>query len=186
MPAPTQAAVISSIPLYGPSFVLGQVTNQYQPTKVSTWDAVIPASLLGNEAIAGYAAFTSDGVTVTRGFSTDTSLKFFVGIFANYNFWEGDAGTNPYNETFSGQFTVPVCSIGSIYVYNSTAVSTAISASNTLNVVISAVSPGVTPIGSFCQGSPVGTTLLDVSSICKVKVGSVTAGTGILIDVIQS
>lgn len=186
MPAPTNNPVISSIPLAGPSFLLGEVTNQYQPTKIGSWNVVIPTVLLGNEAVAGYAAFTSDGVTATRGVSGYSTANF-LGFFANYNFWEGDVGTNPYTETLGGQFQAPVCNIGSIYVYNSTAISSAVGAG--LNVVL-AVSSGVTPaailVGSVVQGSPLSSTVLNVSSLVRARSAQTVVGAGVLVDLVQS
>lgn len=190
MPAPNSSAVVTSVPLYGPNFVLGQVTNQYQPVKVSTWDAVIPSPTIGTEPIAGYAAFTTDNVTVTRGSSGNTSslaLKNLVGFFANYNVWEGDVGTNPYTETLGGQFTVPVCEIGSVYVYNSNAISLSVSSGL---YVVTAVSSGVTPagtiVGSVVQSSPMSATLLDISSVARVRTAQTVVGGGCLIDILKT
>lgn len=186
MPAPTNSPVITSVPLFGPNFVIGEVTNQFQPVRVSSQPIVIPTPLLGNEAIAGYAAFQTDITNTTRGFSGAT-IKNLVGIFANYQLWEGDVGTNPYTETMGGQNLVPVCNIGSIYAYNSSAIATTVSSG--LNVVLS-ITSGTTPaavtVGSFYQGStPAGATLLDVSSVCKVRTAQTTPGGGFLVDILQ-
>lgn len=187
MTAPTNAAVVSTVPLYGPSYLLGEVTNQYQPVKLTTWDVVIPSVLLGNEAIAGYAAFTADGSTVTRGASGYT-LANFVGFFENQYFNEWNVGSLTGQDTLGNYFTTSICSIGSIYVYNSTAISAAISSG--LKVVLT-VTSGTTPaailVGAIIQGSdPAGSTTLDISSVCKVRTAQTVVGGGVLIDVLQS
>lgn len=183
MPAPTNSPVVSSVPLYGPNYVMGEVTNQYQPTRVDSMQVVIPNSLLGNEAIAGYAAFTVDGVTVTRGV-TSLTLTNFCGFFADYSFWEGNAGTNPYVETMGGTFLAPVCGIGSIYVYNSSAISPVVASG--LKVVLVTTDAVNFPVGSVFQGSPGAVTgSLDISSQCFVKTAQTVVGAGVLLELVQ-
>ena len=187
MVAPTNNPVVSSIPLVGPSFLLGEVTNQYQPVKLSTWSVVIPGTLLGNEAQAGYAAFTADGVTVTRGASGYT-LANFVGFFENQYFNEWDPGSLTGTDTLGNNFTTTVCSIGSIYVYNSTAIAATVSSG--LKVVLT-ITTGTTPaaiqVGSIIQGAdPAGSSTLDISSVCKVRSTQTVVGGGVLLAVLQS
>lgn len=187
MPAPTNSPVVTSVPLSGLQFLLGEVTNQYQPTRVSSWQVVIPTSALGNEAVAGFAAFTVDGVTVTRGSTVTVTPEFFVGFFADYSFWEGNVGSNPYTETMGGQFLAPVCGMGSIYVYNSTAISPAI-ASGLL--VVTSITTGTTPagilVGSVIQGAtPAGATVCDISNQCFVRFAQPTVGAGVLVEMVQ-
>lgn len=187
MVAPNNAPVVTSVPLTGPNYLLGEVTNQYQPTKLRTWKVVIPGSLLGNEAQAGYAAFTADGSTVTKGASGYT-LPNFLGFFENQYFQEGDPATNPYTETFGSNFLVSVCEIGSIYVYNSTAISASVSSG--LKVVLT-VTTGTTPaaiiVGAIIQGSdPSGATTLDISTVCRVRFAQTTVGGGVLVDVLKN
>ena len=187
MVAPNNAPVVTSVPLTGPAFLLGEVTNQYQPTKLSTWAVVIPGSLLGNEVQAGFAAFTADNVTVTKGASGYT-LPNFLGFVENQYFQEGDPGSNPYTETWGSKFAVSVCEIGSIYVYNSTAISASVSSG--LKVVLT-VTGGTTPaailVGSIIQGAdPSGATTLDISTVCRVRTAQTTVGGGVLLDVLKN
>jgi hypothetical protein len=184
MPSPTNSPLISSVPLKGASFILGEVTNQYQPTKVSTYNVVIPGVLVGNEAKAGYSAFTVDGLSVTRG-STGLTAANFVGFFASYNYAEGDAGSNPYSVTQGDNFTVPVCQAGSVYVHNCTVVSSSVASG--LKVVLVSSNQVTYPVGSVFQGTdpvPV-TSSLDISSAVKVIAPSSVVGAGVLVSVLQ-
>lgn len=187
MTVPTNAPVVSSVPLTGAAFLLGETTNQFQPLKLSTWNVVIPGSLVGNEVIAGYACFTADGVTVTRGASGYT-LPNFVGFAENQYFNEYDPGSLTGADTLGNKFQISVCSIGSIYVYNSTAIAATISSG--LKIVLT-ITTGTTPaaiqVGSIIQGSdPAGSTTLDVSSVCKVRTAQTVVGGGVLIDILKS
>lgn len=184
MVAPTNAPVVSSVPLFGPSFLLGQVTNLYQPTKLATWNVVIPSSLLGNEAQAGYAAFTSDGVTVTRGFS-GAALANFVGFFENQYFNEWNVGSLSGSDTLGNYFTTTVCSQGSIYVYNSTAMVETVASGLGVITVYSGSAANVF-VGAVVQGTVTNATILDISSVAKVRSTQPTVGGGVLIDVLTS
>ena len=181
MTAPTNNPVVSSIGLSGPTYLLGEVTNQYQPVKLSTWNVVIPSSLLGNEAAAGYAAFTTDNVTVTRG-STGLTLKNLVGVFENQYFNEWSVGSLTGTDTLGNYFTVSVCSIGSISVYNGTAIS--LSVASGLSVALVSTNSAVT-VGSFYQGSPTYVTGLDVSAVFRPRTAQSTVGAGFLVDILQ-
>jgi hypothetical protein len=186
MVAPTNQPVVSSVPLYGPNFLIGQTTNLYQPIKSETWNVVIPNPLIGNEAQAGFAAFTADNVTVTRGVSGNT-LANFVGFFEQQYFNEWDVGSLTGQDTLGNAFTTAVLSMGSIYVYNSTAISEAISSG--LKVVLS-ITTGTTPaailVGAIIQGAdPAGSTTLDISTVCRVRTAQTVVGAGVLLDIIK-
>jgi hypothetical protein len=172
MTAPTNNPVVSSIPYVGPLLLLGQTTNEYQPSVIRTWNVIIPTPLIGNEAQVGYAAFTADGITVNRGIGTSATLTQFVGVFANQYFQEGDVGSLTYNTTFGNTFTVPVVSQGSVFCYNGSAISASYYATagsvNPLSVALVSTS-ATCPVGAFFQGTaPSGVTVsLDVSSVCR-------------------
>ena len=184
MVAPNNSPVVTSVPYSGPYAVLGQLSDRGSPTYIPTYSVVIPNTLLGNEWLPGYAAFTADGVNTNRGVSTYT-LANFLGFFASIYIQEGNVGTNPYTTTFSNNFVVPVCKLGTIFVYNSTAISSAISSG--LSVVTS-VTTGTTPaaiqVGSVIQGAtPAGATVVDISTVATVLASQTVVGAGVFLHV---
>lgn len=207
MTAPTNAPVVSSIPYFGPAYLLGQSNDEYQPLKVSSWNVIIPNPLIGNEAKAGFAAFTVDGVNVTCG-TAGALLPNLVGIFQNQYYQEGDVGSLTYNATFGNNFQAPILAQGAIYAFNSTAinVATALTAGATtaLQVVLATTNATLFPVGSFFQGTAPGavTAQLDVSLHIRPRLtpsgglpgsaagnppsnlGVIPAGAGFLADVL--
>jgi hypothetical protein len=185
MTAPTNQPVVSSVPLYGPAFILGEVTNQYQPTTLTTWPVVIPSPLVGNEAIAGYAAFTQDGVTANRGVQLE-SLINFLGFFENQYFNEWDVGSLTGSDTLGNNFTVSVCSVGSIYVYNASPMSPVPGGVNVISsITVGTTPPGIT-VGMVFQGAPIpGVNWVDISSVCRVKFAQAVIGGGVLVSLLN-
>lgn len=178
MVAPSTSALWATVPYSGPSAVLGDVVDRGSPTYISgQCPVVIPDVLVGNEWKVGFAAFKDDNETFNRGVSTYTLANFW-GFFENIESQEGNPGTNPWQATFGGTLLVPVARSASIYVYNSTAISAAISSG--LSVVTS-VTTGTTPaailVGAVIQGAtPAGATVVDVSSKCSVLTANTTVG----------
>ena len=186
MTAPTNQPVVSSIPYFGPSFILGQTTNDYQPLKVGSWNVVIPSVLIGNEAKVGYAAFTLDNVTVNCGDATgNQGIPNLVGVFLNYFYQEGDVGSLTYNATFGNNFQVPVLGTGSVYAYNSGPISATVA--DGIHIVKSVSSTAYNSLlGSFYQSAntPTGvSTGLDVSAYFRVRSAQATAGAGFLLEI---
>ena len=187
MVAPTNNPVVSSVPLYGPSYLLGETTNQFQPLKSSTWNVVIPSPLLGTEVIAGYACFTTDGASVLNSGSGFT-LANLVGFAENQYFNEWDVGSLTGSDTLGDYFTISVCEIGTIYVYNSTAIVTTISSGAKIVLTVTGgTTPAAIKLGSLIQGSdPAGSTTLDVSTVVKIRTANSTGGGGVLVDILKS
>lgn len=185
MVAPSNSPVVTSVPLTGPSYLLGEVSNVFQPLKDTTYFASIPGSLVGNEVKAGFACFTTDQINVTRGTSGST-LAQFVGFAELMSFNEYDPGSLTGALTLGDKFSVPVLQIGSIYVYNSTAIVTTVASG--LKVVTS-ITTGTTPstilVGAVIQGAdPSGSTTVDISTVAKVRTANSTVGLGVLIDIL--
>lgn len=180
MVAASNSAVVTSVPYFGPAAYLGMTADygamMYEP---GYYSVVIPEVLLGNEWKPGFAAFSRDGVTVDRGVSTDLPQNFF-GFFANITSQEGTPGSNPYTTDFSRQFQVPVVATGTIFVYNSTPISTDV---QTINIVTS-VTDGTTPpdilVGALIQGgTPAGATVVTITTRALILSANSTVGGGV-------
>jgi len=172
-----------------PDYNLGEVVlNPNWPNQVRTYFADIanPLQPILNYPKAGYAAFTNDGVFINTGTTGYTTAQF-VGFCTSKIV--GDDRKAPLYETLLGNhFTVPVCVRGQICVYNSTAIVPLIAKG--LAVCLS-VTPNVTPanvqVGGLVQGTaPAGTTLLDISEFARVRIGNLSVGGGVLIDILKS
>jgi hypothetical protein len=162
----------------------GEIVDIYDvPTNVTTYQAVIPSVALGNEPRAGYAAFTDDGITANCGLSTYTDFNF-LGFFILKTI--GDERDSNGNSILGNNFSVPVCTRGRLYVYNSTPVLPLAVKGLQIITSVPVNSSSIFQVGGVAQGMlPTGTTSIDITSYCRVKYGSAKAGSGILIDILK-
>lgn len=148
--------------------------------KLVTYFANIPNSEIGNEPVEGFAAFSDDGTTATRGLASHT-LNNFKGFFAKKTF--SDDRANPDYISLSSNFPVPICARGRICVFAATPIFTR---PTEPTYVITAVPAGSKYlVGSLAQGTPpTGVTFLDISSACRVKTGAAKPNNLVLVDIL--
>lgn len=184
MVAPSNSPVVTSVPLAGSSYVLGEVTDAFGPLKSQTYYASIPGTLLGNEVAAGFACFTTDQVLVTKG-SAGFTLANFIGFAQLFTYQEWDPGSLSGAFSLPSKFSVPVLRIGSIYVYNSSAIVTTVSSGAKIIITNDGTTPAAL-VGSVWQGAdPAGCTTVDVSTVVNIRTANITVGGGILLDILR-
>jgi len=172
-----------SFTLRGTDSELGQIIDSdYFPTKLSTYFANIPNPILGNEPIAGYGAFSLDGMIAIEGNSSCT-IDNFLGFFAQKDYTDVRYSNNYINA--GDIFSVPVLSRGRICVYAATSILLRPEIKTYLitsvpNTVLSPFVPGAIAQGTL----PAGVTYIDITDYCRIKTGNKCAGNGVIIDIL--
>lgn len=183
MVAPSPSPAITTVPMYGPCAILGQVIDRGSASYIPTYQVVIPEIPLGNEWKPGYAAFSRDGVTVDRGINGDTAVNFF-GFFPNIYSQEAEPSGNPFYTIFGNKFPVPVVTELTIFVYNATAINRTVGTG--VQIVTSVDTLLVTDpawqAGAVFQGTaPTGVTSINIQTRARIMSESTTPGSGVFV-----